>query len=387
MRKKSEYRVLLFCVVTVLFWFSMYTYTPILTAYAESLGASHQLAGYIVGSYGVVQMLLRIPLGILATKLRKRKLFIEIGILFALLSNLGLLFSKELILILIFNAVSGAAASTWVEFTVLFSSYYRKEEATKAMGIISFCSSVGQMAAMYFGAMAADRHGYRASFALGTMASLAALALSAFLLEKYEEGKIAVSMKAIREVIFDRNLVRVSVLAILSQFLIFATIYGFTPVYAVSQFGVTKYDLGILSLLFSLPGAVASLWGGKYLAVRFGEKKIVVFGFLLMGIFTLLIPTAYSFHVFLGLQVLIGFGRGLAFTMLLGLSIKNIPFLKRSAAMGFYQSVYGLGMFVGPVVMGILGDVFGLAAGFAFFGAVGILTAVCAWSFLSGRES
>ena len=39
----------LFCVVTVLYWFSLYTYVPILPVYASSLGASYKLVGLIVG--------------------------------------------------------------------------------------------------------------------------------------------------------------------------------------------------------------------------------------------------------------------------------------------------------------------------------------------------
>ena len=71
--RKRKYRLPLFCLVTGLFWFSMYTYVPVLTSYIESLGASHKMAGTIVGSYGFVQMILRIPLGILSDRMHKKR--------------------------------------------------------------------------------------------------------------------------------------------------------------------------------------------------------------------------------------------------------------------------------------------------------------------------
>ena len=54
----------LFVLITVIYWFSLYVYMPILTPYVEGLGASLSMVGLVVGSYGFTQMLIRIPLGI-----------------------------------------------------------------------------------------------------------------------------------------------------------------------------------------------------------------------------------------------------------------------------------------------------------------------------------
>ena len=66
----------LFCVAMLLYWFSMYTYVPILPLYAASLGASYKMVGLVIGVYGITQLLLRIPQGILSDRWRKRKLFV-----------------------------------------------------------------------------------------------------------------------------------------------------------------------------------------------------------------------------------------------------------------------------------------------------------------------
>ena len=46
------------------------------------------MVGLVVGSYGLIQMLLRIPLGIWSDRIGKRKVFITIGVLLALGSSL-----------------------------------------------------------------------------------------------------------------------------------------------------------------------------------------------------------------------------------------------------------------------------------------------------------
>jgi MFS family permease len=59
----------------------------------------------------------------------------------------------------------------------------------------------------------------------------------------------------------------------------------------------------------------------------------------------------------------------------MSLSIKDVDPGKRSTAMGFYQAIYGLGMFAGPLMMGILGDLLTLKQGFIMIGLVGCITA------------
>ena len=76
-------------------------------------------------------------------------------------------------------------------------------------------------------------------------------------------------------------------------------------------------------------------------------------------------------------QAIAGFGRGLSFTLLMGMSIKHMPADKRATAMGFFQAIYGLGMFIGPVLMGIIGDYFSLNEGFIVLGVLGL--AVLYW--------
>lgn len=375
--ERKQYRIPLFCFVTVLFWFSMYTYVPVLTAYVETLGASHKLAGIIVGSYGFTQMVLRIPIGIASDRIHKRKLFINFGLFFALLSGFGLWVTKDLTLILIFRSLAGAAAGTWVDFTILFSSYYKHEEATKAIGTISFYNSIGQMLAMLAGGFLAERISWQAPFLLGAGTAVVALVISFFLVEKFEESPQKIDFKGILAVLGDNTLLTVSLLAILSQMATFATVFGFTPLYA-SSLGASKLQMSLLTVFSSLATAIASIYGGGYLTDKFGEKKVVVFGFILTGIFTATISFTSSLWVLILTQAISGIGRGLSFPVLMGLSIKYMPTEKRAVAMGFFQSIYGLGMFAGPLLMGIIGDMVSLKQGFIFIGIVACLTAVLA---------
>jgi MFS family permease len=379
--KHSPYRIPLFCAVTLLFWMSMYTSVPIMAPYVEFLGGSHQLAGWIVGMYGISQMLLRIPVGIMSDRFHKRRLFITFGLLFTAITGVGLWFTHDFTWILILRALAGAAAATWVDFTVLFTSYYKHEESTKAIGTISFFNSLGQVLGILSAGWAADRLGWESVFILGAVLGILGMVGSFFLIEKVEKDAPKITLRGIGNVATDRTLLFVSLLAILSQVLIFATVFGFTPVYA-TQLGADKLSLSLLSLFANVPVALASLYGGRRWAAKYGEKRMVVAGFLLMGIFTFTVPFTHHLWVLMVTQAFAGFGRGLSFTLLMGMSIKHMSADKRATAMGFFQAIYGLGMFVGPVLMGIIGDYFSLNEGFIVLGILGLGSAVLSHYFV-----
>jgi MFS family permease len=372
----TNYRIPLFCFVTMLFWFSMYTYVPILSLYVTELGASSTVAGIIVGSYGFVQMLLRIPLGIASDKFHKRRLFINFGLAFTFISGLGLWAFKEVSLIRIFRGLAGAAAATWVDFTVLYTSYYKHEEATKAIGTINFYNSIAQMLAMLLGGLLAEKSGYDSTFMVGALVGLCGLITSFFIVEKFEENVQKITFNGVIEVVRDNTLIKVSVLAIVAQLLTFSTVFGFTPKFASDYLEASKFQMGLLTVFSSLPTAFASLIGGGKLSIKYGEWYIVTLGFILVGIFTVLIPFVNNIYLLMFTQVFAGIGRGFSFSILMGLSVKHMPSEKRATAMGFFQSIYGLGMFIGPVFIGIIEDIFSVSKGFIALGVIACVTAV-----------
>ena len=123
---KNALNKILFSAVIVLYWFSLYTYVPILAPFAESIGASHKVVGLILGSYGFTQVLLRLPLGILSDALGRRKIFVISGLLFSLSSSLGMWYYSSPLMLLIFRGLAGVAATTWVCYTVYHRGLCRR---------------------------------------------------------------------------------------------------------------------------------------------------------------------------------------------------------------------------------------------------------------------
>ncbi|MGI6149465.1 MAG: MFS transporter [Firmicutes bacterium] len=373
-----------FCAATTLFWFAMYTYVPILAPYVEHLGGSLSMAGLVVGSYGFTQMLVRIPIGFASDRLGRRKPFVILGLCLAAASSLGLGIATGPTAALIFRGTAGLAAGTWVAFSVLFASYLPPDQTARSMGLLMFFTTMGQTLATTIGGVLVDLLGWKAPFFVGAAAGFLSLLLTGAVAESPAASARSIDLADLARVGSDRQLLKVSGLGIVFQALTYASVHGFTPSYAV-QLGASGTDLSILALISALPAAVISLWIGA-LTDRLGERTILVGSIVLFAGAVLVIPLSTRLGTLYLSQALGSVGRGTIMPVLMSLAIKEVAAEYRATAMGFYQSIYALGMTLGPVVMGLVGDAVGLRFGFVLIGLLGFAAAGLARQWIPGES-
>jgi len=366
-----------------LFWASLYTYPTFMSPYLTELGSSPLMTGLVIGSYGLTQTILRLPAGILSDHLRNKRLFIIAGLVASVISATGLYLSREVWLILVFRGLAGVAAAMWVHFTTLYLSYFPVQDTPQAMGRISFSNNLGTMAAMLAGSFLAQIKGWRYAFLLAIIIAVPSLVLSLAVQEERPhavpggETRSRSSLRAALSIGSDRTLLWTSILALLAQLVAFATVSGFVPQYA-SDLGASKFELGLLSAFSLLPRALAALLGGSLLARWFKLRSLVAFGFALTGICTALLPLTRDLAWLFANQFIGGIGIGLQMTILLALCTRTVPVNRKASAMGFFQSVYGIGMVAGPTLIGFLAQQFNLGTGFVMISGFSLLTAVLA---------
>ncbi len=368
--KKNE-RLMLTTVF--LFWFSVYTYPSFLTTYAvNTLGATQVMAGMIVGSYGLMQMVLRIPLGILSDVLKKRKAFVMAGFGFSMLASGGLavtalLAGRENVpeglaaAALIFRGMSGITAATWVQLSVLYSSGYRGERVSAAMSRIIVPQCGSQIVAMLLGAQLAGHLGELYAFLLASLAGAAGLVLVTRVREIRPAGE-PVTLRGMIAVAKNRQLIAGTLLAAVYQLVVWATVQGFVQNWARDVIGLTTAQLGYLSVANLLPNTIVSRFSGIVFSPRLGKRAVLMCGFACLAGACCLYPQTRSLVSLLAVQALLGTGVGLIMPLTMSGAIEEIPNERRGAAMGFYQAVYGVGMFLGPVLAGAVIERFSVTA-------------------------
>ena len=313
------------------------------------------VVGLIVGAYGITQLILRIPLGITIDMVRNHKLFIVIGTFLAGTSSLGMIISPSPVVLFTANALSGAASSTWISFTVLYASYYAKSEGAKAIGTINMFTNAGRFAAFLLGGVLFERVGIRglfiASFVSGIIGSLLALCIT----HEREAAPLNISMGGLIRVLRERRLLFFSTLCALTYLVLFGTVYSFTTSTA-KNLGASGLDLAVFALLFSASAILGSYCVGTKIAKKLGDAYVLLFGFLLLISYCVGIAFSGSILPFFPLHVLAGIASGVLISSLMANAVSDVDASRKSTAMGFYQSVYCFGITLGPMLMGFLVD-------------------------------
>ena len=367
-----------FLVPTVLYWISLYLYIPILAPYVEYRGGSLSLVGLVVSAYGLAQLLLRLPLGILSDRLGRRKPFLALGFVASSVACLGFILAPTPGFMVGARFVSGIAACAWVAFTVLFTSYFPPAHTTRAISTISFCNTLSIVFATTIGGLLADTWGWLAPFwASAGVGLLGLLCLLPVYERPHRRPAAQPTLQSLRSVVRYPELVLASVVTALGQYTTFATSFGFVTNYAVT-IGATKTQLGILTTIRTLTSALAILLSGRYLAPRLGPRFAVCSSYLTVAAVTAAIPYLQTVGLLYASQVLVGFGRGVFSPILMGLAIARLPDSEKATAMGFYQAVYAIGMFAGPAISGLIGARSGYPALFISAGAVAALAGLVA---------
>lgn len=151
------------------------------------IGGDYTFIGMVLGSYGLMQFLFRLPFGILSDLIKVRKPFIIFGMVVSTLSCVTFAWADSLGWILLARSLAGVAAATWVAFTILFSSYFSEYDLHRAMGSISLAVVLAQLLGMVVSGYIVDLWGWHAPFWGGGIIGFVGIVLSLFIYESNED--------------------------------------------------------------------------------------------------------------------------------------------------------------------------------------------------------
>ena len=158
-----------------------------------------------------------------------------------------------------------------------------------------------------------------------------------------------------------------SLLSAATHYVIFAATFGFLPILG------QRLGLGdtAQSLLVSLN--LASQAGGNLSVValsRWVRPRLLAYvAFALIALGAGLAALATTPALILIAQICLGLGQGASYPVLMGLSMRHVADGERTVAVGAFQAIYGIGMFAGPAISGVVARSLGIQPMFAITGA------------------
>ena len=377
--------IVLMNILVGLYWMSVYSYVPNLPNYAAgTLGADAAALGIIGGVYGVAQIILRIPIGILSDRTGKNRLMMLAGSGVLALSCGILMLARDTNMLILGRLVAGAAAAWWVIQSAVYADYFSEAKQIKAQGMINASSNWGKLVAALAGGVIAQYFGLQAVFVFALAVAAACLFLTMPIQDvpkKREPKPVARTFRELLPLFKNRDLMVFSVIGNLTNILCFAGPTYFTAV-AAENLGATKMDIGMLNLVFYLLGAVTSMWVGTRTYKKMGGIHAVAVSFAVCGFSC--IPFFYHINiaVLYAMEALAGICFGVTCGALAGMVFRCVPTGQRGTATGIYQSLYGIGIFVGPVLVGSIMKAASFDAAYWVLAALGAASALFCWAFI-----
>jgi MFS transporter, DHA1 family, solute carrier family 18 (vesicular amine transporter), member 1/2 len=332
---------------------------PVLPDLSRRLGASPTMIGLLFASFGVTLLTVSIPMGAVSDRIGRKGPMVgglvalsAASLLFAFADTLPWLFAARL--------VQGAAdAVTWVVGFALIADLYDANERGKVTGFVMMGTSVALMIGPTFGGWLYELGGIRLPFI--AVAALAAVDVLLFL-------ALAVpSRHAETNHVPFRTVLRVPAIAICAIVVvgISATISMLEPVLALhlSALGVTPARLGIIYGAAAVATTALNPVTGS-LSDRFGSRRVMMIGLVMMGCGIPILGQAWSYGSALVLFVVVAAAGTFVITPSLaymGEATTDAGVRSFGVAYGLYNLAWGAGLLSGPALGGFLFEQMGLA--------------------------
>ncbi|MCR4009246.1 MFS transporter [Enterobacter hormaechei] len=368
----------LFFIISILFFICIHSIDAFLAPMMINQGIEPQIMGIIMGASGLATLLIRFPLGIISDVVKSRRIFIQIGLLLPIIAWPIAWLEPNAITLYLAKAADGVTAATWVLYNILFMRYFGRNEAPAAVALLALAGPIGVFLGNCIGAVLIHYFANNIAFFVSCISALVALFLTTRIQDVHDPVQ-APTLKACitgaRQQLADRSVWLIGILATVVILVPFATRDTLTPVYA-EQLGARA---GILALLVNIHllfyGLAIALCSSVFYQ-RLGLVKTAVLGIVLQVISTFGIPFTSNIYVIYLWQALAGFSFGMAFAAFMSLSVVNTSSDEQSTRMGLFQTIYSCGMFVGPVMMGVMMQHINLSSGYILIAALSVVAAI-----------
>lgn len=363
-------QISLYMAAVFLYWMGLYLYVPTLPIYVQSRSDDLALVGLVLSMYGLWQAIVRLPLGIAADWVGRRKPFILVGFALVGLGAWVMGVAEGVPGLMVGRAITGLAAATWVPLVVVFSGLFPPDEAVRASALLTLVGSVARLVATGSTGALNEWGGYGLAFYLAAGVAVLSLLVVLPTADSVQPPRRP-SPGSLLTLVTRRDVLLPSLLSAVGQYVNWAVTFGFLPILA-RQLGasdVTQSMMTSVSVVMVALGNLATTAVVRWL----GAQRLSYLSFFMLFVGAGLAALTQSLWVVFVIQVLIGLGQGIGYPVLMGMSIQHVAGHERNTAMGLHQAVYAIGMFAGPWLSGMVAASWGLPAMFGVTAAGALL--------------
>ena len=343
--------------ILVLFWTAisiirayrkLYVITPIEQG---GLSLTPVLAAQIAAGYGLMSLIVRLPMFLASDIFKRRKVFIQIALFLLILTSFLVAFNANYLTLYLSSLSLGISATMLALFNVIFSETFSKDKAAVSVSILSIAPLLAEfMAAPIQYILTMDTYKqFNYMWLVSGVIALITFVLT-FMMKDYRPVDSDFSFNKVKVVLKHKSFIYICLLAVLLSFIKFSTSGANMIAYGKTDLNMTPLMLAYIDAVFAIPQLISGVLVGVYLTRKWGIQKTLLFtlGCLLtFYIIALYINNPYIIYFSYTLN---GLGYGGAYNILIALAMQYFDREYRNVSMGIYQAFFALGIYYGDYV-------------------------------------
>jgi ACDE family multidrug resistance protein len=347
--------------------------TPAFPKIEKVLNISEQQVGLLITVFTLPGVILTPVLGVLADRFGRKQILIPSLIFFGI-AGTSCFFTRHFDLLLIFRLVQGIGAASLGSLNVtLIGDFFEGRNRTAAMGYNASILSIGTASYPAIGGALATI-GWYFPFLLPSLAvpiALVALYSLKTPMPANNQNLKEYLVKAWKG-IKDKRVIGIFIASLFTFIILYGAYLTFLPFLLDSDFSASPLIIGLFMSVMSLTTAVTSSQLGR-LSGKFSQQILLKAAFVIYALALIIIPLTPHLLLMIIPLVFFGIAHGLNIPSLQTMLTNLAPVENRAAFMSLNGMVLRLGQTLGPLIMGF---VFGLS------GIAGVYYAGAAFAFL-----
>ena len=343
--------------ILVLFWTAisiirayrkLYAITPIEQG---GLSLTPVLAAQIAAGYGLMSLIVRLPMFLASDIFKRRKVFIQIALFLLILTSFLVAFNANYLTLYLSSLSLGISATMLALFNVIFSETFSKAKAAVSVSILSIAPLLAEFMAapiQYILTMNTYKQ-FNYMWLVSGVIALITFVLT-FMMKDYRPVDSDFSFNKVKVVLKHKSFICICLLAVLLSFIKFSTSGANMIAYGKTDLNMTPLMLAYIDAVFAVPQLIAGVLVGVYLTRKWGIQKTLLF--LLGCLLTFYIIALYinNPYIIYFSYTLNGLGYGGAYNILIALAMQYFDREYRNVSMGIYQAFFALGIYYGDYV-------------------------------------
>ena len=309
------------------------------------------LAAQIAAGYGLMSLIVRLPMFLASDIFKRRKVFIQIALFLLILTSFLVVFNANYLTLYLSSLSLGISATMLALFNVIFSETFSKDKAAVSVSILSIAPLLAEFMAapiQYILTMNTYKQ-FNYMWLVSGVIALITFVLT-FMMKDYRPVDSDFSFNKVKVVLKHKSFIYICLLAVLLSFIKFSTSGANMIAYGKTDLNMTPLMLAYIDAVFAVPQLIAGVLVGVYLTRKWGIQKTLLF--LLGCLLTFYIIALYvnNPYIIYFSYTLNGLGYGGAYNILIALAMQYFDREYRNVSMGIYQAFFALGIYYGDYV-------------------------------------